>query len=333
RVRGRAAAALAAFAFLAASGWLPSDAAAAGGEPLALAVRRIDAFGIARAETRFGALEFLGGIDITARDRRLGGLSGIDVGADGDAVTMVSDDGYLVRGRLVHENGRLVGLADAEIRGLFPVERDKFEADAEDLAFAPDGTGGLLAMERRRTPLLAFRVEDGWPVPTEPVAVPPAVLKLKMNRGLESVAYAPAASPLAGRAIIVAERAAERGAATIPAWILGGGAFRIVRRDDYDIASARFLPDGDLLVLERRFTPISGIAMRIRRIDGGRIRDGAELDGAVLIEAGMTDQIDNMEGLAVHREASGRVVLTLVSDDNKSILQRTLLLQFAIAAD
>jgi hypothetical protein len=41
-------------------------------------------------------------------------------------------------------------------------------------------------------------------------------------------------------------------------------------------------------------------------------------------------QIDNMEGLSVHRSASGETVLTLVSDDNFSIIQRTILLQFTL---
>ena len=55
------------------------------------------------------------------------------------------------------------------------------------------------------------------------------------------------------------------------------------------------------------------------------------MDGPVLIEADMGYQIDNMEGLSVHRAASGELVLTLISDDNFSIIQRTILLQFTLA--
>jgi hypothetical protein len=40
--------------------------------------------------------------------------------------------------------------------------------------------------------------------------------------------------------------------------------------------------------------------------------------------------IDNMEGIAAHRAASGETILTLISDDNFSLLQRTLLMQFAL---
>jgi hypothetical protein len=52
-----------------------------------------------------------------------------------------------------------------------------------------------------------------------------------------------------------------------------------------------------------------------------------------LIEADGSFQIDNMEGLSVHRNAAGEIILTLVSDDNYSRLQRTLLLQFALTGD
>ena len=41
-------------------------------------------------------------------------------------------------------------------------------------------------------------------------------------------------------------------------------------------------------------------------------------------------QIDNMEGLSVHRAPDGALVLTLISDDNFSPLQRTVLLQFTL---
>jgi hypothetical protein len=40
-----------------------------------------------------------------------------------------------------------------------------------------------------------------------------------------------------------------------------------------------------------------------------------------------------MEGMALHRNANGETIITLVSDDNFSPLQRTLLLQFALVGD
>ncbi len=70
--------------------------------------------------------------------------------------------------------------------------------------------------------------------------------------------------------------------------------------------------------------------MRIRRIDGAAIKPGVTVDGTVLIEASGGYQIDNMEGLAVRQTADGEIVLDLISDDNQNLLQRTVLLQFAL---
>ena len=74
-----------------------------------------------------------------------------------------------------------------------------------------------------------------------------------------------------------------------------------------------------------------GLAIRLRRIPLAQIRPGALVDGAILLEADLGYEIDNMEGLSIHRSTSGETVLTLISDDNFSVLQRTLLLQFTLA--
>ena len=73
--------------------------------------------------------------------------------------------------------------------------------------------------------------------------------------------------------------------------------------------------------------------MRIRRIPLADIKQGALVDGPALIEADLAYQIDNMEGIAVHRNARGETIITLVSDDNFSVLQRNLLLQFALVGE
>ena len=71
--------------------------------------------------------------------------------------------------------------------------------------------------------------------------------------------------------------------------------------------------------------------VRIRRIALGEIKPGGTVDGPVLLEADLGYEIDNMEGLSVHRSPAGETVLTLISDDNFLPFQRTLLLQFTLA--
>ncbi len=85
-----------------------------------------------------------------------------------------------------------------------------------------------------------------------------------------------------------------------------------------------------MLLLERRFSWLTGIAMRLRRIAISDIAPGALVDGTDLLFADLGHQIDNMEGLSVHAASNGNTVLTLISDDNFSILQRTVLLQFRL---
>jgi hypothetical protein len=304
----------------------------AAAEPIEVTAHRIDNFAVASSESRFGQLEFLGGLDLVSRDRRFIGLSGIEVTRDGGTAFMVSDEGWFVRARLLYEDGRLAGIADVDLTPIFPGRpTDKDETDAEDIALDPARPGeALVVFERRPTPLIRFRLsEDGLRDPRF-VDVPPAALRLPYNRSLESVAFLPEQSPWPGRVLIIAERPPRGAGDRIPAWILGVGDLSVVRHDGFDITSARFLPDGDLMLLERRYVPGRGVSMRLRRIAGEAVRPGASLDGEVLLDAGMLHQIDNMEGLAVHVDEDGRTVLTLVSDDNGGILQRTLILQFAL---
>ena len=301
--------------------------------PLALTVTRIEQFAIAGSALAESPLEFLGGLDVSADDEDFGGLSGIELSEDGATAFMVSDAGSFVRARLIHDGGRLVGIADAEIEPLFPEgNTGKRMGDAEDLAFDPSSPAhGVVVRERQANALLGFEMQGGRPTRFAPMRVGAENRVLRSNKGLESVVYGPAQSALAGKIITIAERA-PRGETEIPGWIAGVGSFTIVPRDDFDVSSARFLPGGDLLLLERRYTPGWGIAMRLRRIPGGTVKVGARLDGEVILDAGMTYQIDNMEGLSVHQDEAGRTLLTIVSDDNYSILQRTLILQFALAA-
>ena len=68
--------------------------------------------------------------------------------------------------------------------------------------------------------------------------------------------------------------------------------------------------------------------MRLRRVKTAEIKPDALVDGEALLTADKVFHVDNMEGLSIHRDAAGATVFTIVSDDNFSVAQRTLLLQF-----
>jgi hypothetical protein len=156
--------------------------------------------------------------------------------------------------------------------------------------------------------------------------------KLPSNRGIECLMVAPKGSPVAGALIAISERGLDD-AGNIRGFLIGGpkpGLFSFKRSDEFDVVDCAITPNSDVLILERYFSWRRGVAMRIRRVPLADIVPGALLEGQMLISADMGFQIDNMEGLSVHRAANGDTVLTLVSDDNFSLIQRTILLQFTL---
>ena len=159
--------------------------------------------------------------------------------------------------------------------------------------------------------------------------------ELRYNHGMETVARAPANSHLQGARIVIAERSIDEDGNLFAAILEGPerGLFFVARSDGFDVTDGVFLPDGDLLLLERRFSLATGVAMRIRRIAGEDIRAGVLVDGMLLHEADMTHQIDNMESIDWWRRDDGALVIALMSDDNQSILQRTLYLEFVLVGE
>ena len=307
----------------------------------ALSVRstRIDHFVLREPDVRrFGRLEFLGGLELSSTSKTFGGFSGLAVAADGRRLTAITDTGAWLGATLaVTDAGAPTGLLDAVMAPMLgpdgqPLARLK-RSDSEGLAMA-DGVAYVTF--ERQPEIMRFALQrDGFAARGEALPRPPGLLRLHANKGLEAIAVVPS-GPYAGSLIVVAE-APPRGEddrATLPGWFVTGprgATFEVARYGAFAVTDAAFLPDGDLLLLERSFAWLDGVAMRIRRVPGRDLRPGARLEGEEILKADMRSQIDNMEGLAVHREADGSIVLTLISDDNFSFLQRTILLRFRLA--
>jgi len=289
------------------------------------------------AQTRCGALEFRGGLVLTSPHREFGGLSAIHVTADGARFLAVSDRGRWFRGRIVYRDGRPTALAEVETAPLLGANGKPLAAqgwyDAE--ALAVDGGTLYVSIERVNEIVRFDYGKGGLRARGQPLSLPPALKALPFNKGIECLAIPPKGLPLAGTLIALAERALDA-QGHLRAFLLGGpqpGTFSLRRTNDFDVSDCVTTPRGDLLILERRFSWPAGVSMRIRRVPLAQLRPGALADGPELLFADMGHQIDNMEGLAVHRTAAGEIMLTLVSDNNFSSLQRTLLLQFALVGE
>ncbi|OCJ03015.1 hypothetical protein A6U87_18245 [Rhizobium sp. AC44/96] len=295
----------------------------------------ISAFKIGSNETRFGPFEFLGGLEMVSPNRLFGSLSSIRFESDQTHFVGVLDTGQWMTGRVERDaKGRLSGLAEVDITPMKNRAAQSFEGkghmDAEGLALHGDRV--LVSFEQDH------RV-DVYPNPgfetsraIDTIPIPFQRRSLRSNRGFETVAVAPQESPLKGGTLIVAERSLDVDGNAYAA-ILDGplkGRLALAHYGDYDATDGVFLPSGDLLLLERRFNMAEGIGMRIRRIKSTDIKPDAVMDGEVLMQADFGYQIDNMEGIDAFTAADGTTHVVIVSDDNHSILQRNLMLEFRL---
>ncbi len=295
-----------------------------------------------REQTRFGALEWRGGGVLYSPNPHMGGLSGLEGLDGGKRMIAISDNGLWFGFDLkIDDKGMLTGVSDGWVAPMLDGDGvamiRKSEADTEGLALRPRADGGNdLMVSFEGMPRILIYPDENSAAGREPLPLPADARRyLRWNRGLESLAYAEA-GPLKGATVAIGELDRDR-EDRLPGWIIGPDGhprpFALLASDNYAATDAAFLPDGDLLLLERRFNLTQGVGMRIRRFDATDL-DGADgLKGEVLIDANLAYQIDNMEGLSVDVDERGRVLLTVVSDDNRSILQRTLLIRFELLDD
>ncbi len=280
------------------------------------------------------SLEWVGGLDLTSTARGFGGFSGLALDESGQHATAISDGGVWLRFDLDTKNEIPLGVKNAELTPMLDLKGKSLagqrRGDAESLSL--QGGDALIGFEGINAIWRYPLARDGMHALPVPVSVPADLAQLRRTRGLESLAVFPASSRHKGALLAIAE-SPVRGEDNLRAWILDGDVSRrltVLQHDGYDITDAAFLENGDLLLLERRYRPPFGIACRIRRIKGSDIAGSARLDGKIIFESDTSSPIDNMEGIAVHRGKDGATYVTLISDDNFNIFQRTLLLRFRL---
>lgn len=289
---------------------------------------------------RFGLLEFRGGLELTSPYKEFGGISSIRVALDGAQFIAATDKGRWLRGHIVYDGAKPTGIVGAEMAPMLDSDGNRLSArgwyDTESIA--EDGGTLYVSIERVQRLVKFDFAKDGLRARAVPISVPAKFATLPWNKGIEAIVVVPKDLPLAGTLIAISETGDASGnlSGFLSGFLIGGpspGEFSVKRTDDFDASDSAILPSGDLLLLERRASWLRGIAVRIRRIALSDVRPGAIVDGPVIFSADLGQQIDNFEGISVHRAATGELVLTLISDDNFSPLQRALLLQFTLLGE
>jgi hypothetical protein len=305
-------------------------------QPVQVKAHALSGFSVSEPERRdFGPLTFLGGFEMRGDRPEFGGISSGVIDADGKGFIAASDQAHWITGRFVTDGAeRLMGIEGVRVAPMMAPDGRRLKASSYFDTEGMTRLGNRIYVSVERVHRI-LRYDSGANGPAgrpSLVPTPDDWRGLNGNQGIEALGLMPAGSRFAGALVAIAEHAPYgTDPAHIPGWILGStqnGRFTLKRSDGFDITDLNFLPGGDMLVLERHFSPFRGVAMRLRRIPLAEIVPGAVLDGQMVIEANMAYQVDNMEALMIHRAADGRAILTLMSDDNFSILQRNLVLRF-----
>lgn len=266
-------------------------------------------------QDRVGNFVYAGGLKLTsAQTSRLHGLSDLDVLANG-ALISVGDEGDLLRAKVVLDaQGRLVGLSEAKLTALTGLDgrplQGKDNRDSEGQALMPNGDL-LVSFERH---------DRIWLYPASgaaPHAVPSPNVQFPYNEGMEALAPDPDKGPDAYFAS--GETTGRTWSCTLRTACVEGP--RTPLGLGFGLVAARRLTEGRTAWLLRAFNPITQSVTDLRITDAvGRTVDEVELRRPL--------SVDNFEGLGAVSEPDGAIRFYLISDDNFSRSQRTLLLAF-----
>ena len=294
-----------------------------------------------------GVLQYQGGLMLSSNVGAFGGLSGLTLSPMGDRIIALTDQGDLFQARLVHNKaGWLEGLSEPTFHRLRGADSkhltrrpDKRDQDAEAIGRLADGSY-LVSFEHRHR-IMHYKTLTGRPTL---FAMPPGLDQAPRNGGLEALTALPD-----GRILVMTEKLrvgdsgsggsggnTKKNAGAYIGWLLdangkslgevywpGLGIFRPT-----DLAA---LPNGDVLLLQRRYSVAGGPGMRLSLIPAARIKPGAQLLDIELAQLSLPQAVDNFEGLAAFPAKAGGWTIYILSDDNFNPLQRNLLLQFHLS--
>ncbi|MFV0645545.1 MAG: esterase-like activity of phytase family protein [Sphingomonadaceae bacterium] len=208
-----------------------------------------------------------------------------------------------------------------------PENKDKIISDIESLTRDPDSAVVWAGFELSNT-IHRF----GPDLKAQGSIAPLDMAHWWSNSGPEAMTRLPD-----GRFIVLSEGATRRDsqihdALLFPSDPLDGGKpvkFSYQPPSGYDPVDMALLPDGKVLILLRklRYNFPPGFETALSLADPGRIAADSIWTGEQTFFLAPPVPPENYEGLTVDTDTAGRTILWIISDDNTSIWQRTLLLK------
>jgi len=267
-----------------------------------------------------GRARYLGSFPWDMDKPWFGGWSGIELSADGQNMTAITDRGYILGAGITREGDRITAVTPRQawhLKASTGAYLTPKITDSEGLAIAPDGMihisfEGVTRVSRYSRPAVSARV----------LRHHKAFRGFPKNKSLEALAI-----DHRERLFAIPEHLVND--TEIRVFVLDGTVwstpFTLNGSNGFLPVGADFGPDGRLYLLERAWS-VLGFRARVRRWDV----DGDQPHNEQLLLQTRTGTHDNLEGLAVWRDEQGRTRLTMVADDNFKPFQRTELVEYAL---
>lgn len=323
----------------------PPGLAAEQPRPFALNARPVSLQAINPGRKTVGALTFAGGFHLTTDDAGFGGWSGLDM-LDDNTLLAVSDSSHYLWIDLAADALTPTAASIGELRDLNgDLYATKVAGDAEGLAVF--GDLAVVAFEGDDARVMAFDITRclhaargapvGWNLKS--------VLKAgglwgNPNQGLEGLAITDDGYLIAG---LESQVNGESPVSIRPLETAPDFKFRIGAKSP-ELVGLDALTDGDAIRLfslhrssqaplsSNAITFIETVFTRDLNPSGKRADQTFTLkQSLILAEMNLLLTIDNYEGIAARRLPDGRIRLYVISDNNFSGRQRTLLMAFDIA--
>ena len=280
------------------------------------------------ARVEVGRLHYLGGLALRSTNSAFGGLSALRAGPGGRLLA-ISDTGDWVTFTTVEHDGRLVGVTGGSIAplldaaGAAPIS--KTAADAEGLEWDPVTGDAVVSFEQDHRRQVYRGIDPADPAsfrhPAVAVERDAATAAWPLNGGGEAIARR-----ADGTLLIFEEEGQDARGFSAVLTIGPGGTVqsRYAPPRGFRPTDAVALDATTLLVLNRHFSPLDGVAAALTLVT-----IGPDMPSREIARLAPPLSVDNMEGLALVHDGA-RTYVYLVSDDNFSGLQRTLLLKFEL---
>lgn len=271
------------------------------------------------AQIKVGELVYLRGWALTADQDDFGGFSGLIMENEGNQIIAINDKGDWFASHINVGKDQPFTASPASIKSFPSVGLSKSAYDAESIIKIGDDY--LVSFEQDHRLALV----NGIAGEPKPYKVAADYSEMSSNGGLEAITQLKN-----GELLLFAEHGQDTTGA-LPAWVTSEQESRRIRfipPMNYSPTDAATLPNGDVLLLMRHYSPLDGVSAKVVLLKADDIAAAGELKGRELAHFEPPLSVDNMEAMDIVPLQDGSIRIFMMSDDNFSLRQRTLLMVF-----